>query len=154
MMIGPDVRALDAVVVRRSSSLFGEDMAAAKPAIKARFGGARVLIVGGGGSIGSITTRLLLPFGAAAVHVVDQNENYLAELVRDLRGSPEGVPDLDLRMLPLDYGSPIMKRFLAEASPYGVVLNFAAMKHVRSEKDVYSLLQIGRHKSRATRSLS
>jgi FlaA1/EpsC-like NDP-sugar epimerase len=142
MALGPDLRALEAVVARRQHSLFSEDMAASRPAIKARLGGARVLVVGGGGSIGSITTRLLLPFGAAAIHVIDQNENYLAELVRDLRGSPEGVPDLDLRTLALDYGSPIMNRFLAEASPYDVVLNFAAMKHVRSEKDVYSLLQM------------
>jgi FlaA1/EpsC-like NDP-sugar epimerase len=142
MVIGPDLRALEALVVDRQHSLFSKDMAGARPAIKARLGGARVLVVGGGGSIGSITTRLLLSFGATAVHVVDQNENYLAELVRDLRGSPEGVPELDLQMLPLDYGSPIMKRFLAEASPYDVVLNFAAMKHVRSEKDVYSLLQM------------
>jgi FlaA1/EpsC-like NDP-sugar epimerase len=142
MTISPDVSALDAVVVRRSRSLFGEDMAARDPAIRARFGGARVLIVGGGGSIGSITTRLLLPFGAAVIHVIYQNENYLTELMRDLRGSPEGVPDLDLRTLALDYGSPVMKRFLAEASPYDIVLNFAAMKHVRSEKDIYSLLQM------------
>ena len=140
--IGPDVRALEEVVVHRPHSLFGQEMASAERAIKARLDQARVLVVGGGGSIGSITTRLLLSFGPAAVHVVDQNENYLAELIRDLRGSPEGVPDLDLRMLPLDYGSPIMKRFLAESSPYDVVLNFAAMKHVRSEKDVYSLLQM------------
>jgi FlaA1/EpsC-like NDP-sugar epimerase len=142
MVIGPDVGALEAVVVHRPHSLFSKDVAGAEHAIKARLGGARILVVGGGGSIGSITTRLLLSFGAATVHVVDQNENYLAELVRDLRGSPEGVPDLDLRMLPLDYGSPVMKRFLAESPPYDVVLNFAAMKHVRSEKDVYSLLQI------------
>jgi FlaA1/EpsC-like NDP-sugar epimerase len=92
MALGPDVRALEAVVARRQHCLFSEDMAASRPAIKARLAGARVLVVGGGGSIGSITTRLLLPFGAAAIHVVDQNENYLAELVRDLRGSPEGVP--------------------------------------------------------------
>jgi nucleoside-diphosphate-sugar epimerase len=142
MALGPDMRALEAVVTHRQHSLFSEDMAASRPAIKARLGGARVLVVGGGGSIGSITTRLLLPFGAAAIHVVDQNENYLAELVRDLRGSPEGVPDLDLRTLAVDYGSPIMNRFLADSSPYDVVLNFAAMKHVRSEKDVYSLLQM------------
>jgi FlaA1/EpsC-like NDP-sugar epimerase len=74
--------------------------------------------------------------------VVDLSENGLAELVRDLRG---GIPQLsvgDFRTLPLDFGSPVMERLLSEQEPYDVVLNFAAIKHVRSEKDVFSLLHM------------
>ncbi|MBV9521430.1 MAG: polysaccharide biosynthesis protein [Alphaproteobacteria bacterium] len=137
-----DRAALEAAVVRRAASLFADDVAAARPAIAARFSGARVLIVGGGGTIGAVTTRLLLSHGPAAVHVVDQNENYLAELVRDLRSGTEGFDGVELRALPLDYGGGAMRRLLADAPPYDVVLNFAAMKHVRSEKDVHSLLQM------------
>jgi hypothetical protein len=67
MAIGPDVRALEAVVVRRPHSFFSEEMVAARPAIKAPLCGSRVLVVVVG-SIASITTRLLLPFGAGVVH--------------------------------------------------------------------------------------
>jgi nucleoside-diphosphate-sugar epimerase len=74
--------------------------------------------------------------------VVDQNENYLADLVRDLRGRPGGIPEIDFRTLPIDYGSRITEKLLVDADPYDVVLNFAAIKHVRSEKDIYSLLQM------------
>src|SRR5262249_1792021 len=86
--------------------------------------------------------RLALDYRPAAVHVIDQNENYLAELVRELRGRPRGLADVDFQTLPLDYGSPVMARLLRDSPPYDVVLNFAALKHVRSEKDVYSVLQM------------
>jgi FlaA1/EpsC-like NDP-sugar epimerase len=73
--------------------------------------------------------------------VVDLDENGLAELVRDLRAQSEG-PVADMRFLPLDYGSTLMLRLLGTAKPYDLVLNFAALKHVRSEKDELSLLQM------------
>jgi len=139
---GPPLPALDALIVGRDASLFASDLDAEQPKIDEMFRGARVLVVGGGGSIGAITVRLLLDFHPAAIHVVDLSENYLAELVRDLRSSAQRIPVADFRSLPLDYGSGIMARFLAEAKPYDVVLNFAALKHVRSEKDTYSVLQM------------
>jgi FlaA1/EpsC-like NDP-sugar epimerase len=128
--------------VRRTRSLFHEDLAAARGVIDDRVAGARVMVVGGAGSIGSATTRLLLRHRPAALDIVDQDENGLAELIRDLRGQPDDLPAVDLRLLPLDYGGGAMRRLLAEAPPYDLVLNFAALKHVRSEKDVYSLLQM------------
>lgn len=134
---------LDALVTRRQSSIFSADTKARAASLAAAIAGRRVLVVGGAGSIGSMTTRLLADHRPAALHVVDQSENYLAELVRDLRGRPEGLPEaVEFRALPVDYGSPVMQRLLAEAPAYDVVLNFAALKHVRSEKDVYSLLQM------------
>jgi FlaA1/EpsC-like NDP-sugar epimerase len=100
------------------------------------------LVIGGSGSIGSATVRAMIPFRPRSIHVVDRNENTLAELVRDLRSGPDGLAIGDFRTLPLDFGSPIMRRFLMEQEPYDGVLNFAALKHVRSEKDIYSLLSM------------
>lgn len=137
-----DSAALDSLVLRRERSQFAGDLLARDADLRAAVAGKRVLIVGGGGTIGSATTMLVSRLGPAALHVVDQSENYLAELVRDLRGRPGGLDVADFRTLPIDYGAPVMGRFLSEAAPYDVVMNFAALKHVRSEKDVYSLLQM------------
>jgi FlaA1/EpsC-like NDP-sugar epimerase len=134
---------LDAMVTCRTQSLFARDMAKRRSELCDRISGRRILVVGGGGSIGSATTGLLISFLPAAVHVIDLNENYLAELVRGLRGRREGVPErVDFRTFPLDYGGAIAERLLADMRPYDVVLNFAALKHVRSEKDIFSLLQM------------
>jgi FlaA1/EpsC-like NDP-sugar epimerase len=134
---------IDYVVTRRKQSLFWSDLNAYSADISAKLRGRRVLVIGGGGSIGSATTGLLVDYEPSVVHVIDQNENYLVELVRYLRGRPLGLGNIDFRTLPIDYGSPIMERFLREAErPYEIVLNFAALKHVRSEKDIYSVLQI------------
>lgn len=133
---------LDAAVLNRDYSHFTSDIVEKSQELEAVVSGKRILVVGGGGSIGSATTMLLADLGPESLHVVDQSENYLAELVRDLRGRPGGLAVRDFRSLPLDYGSPVMGRFLADALPYDAVLNFAALKHVRSEKDVYSLLQM------------
>ncbi|GHA85621.1 polysaccharide biosynthesis protein [Cognatilysobacter bugurensis] len=137
-----DPAELDRVVLGRAESQFHPDIAQRWSDLQHAAGGRRVLVVGGAGTIGSATTALLSRLGPAALHVVDQSENYLAELVRELRGRPEGLAVTDFRTLPLDYGAPVMGRFLEDAEPYDLVLNFAALKHVRSEKDTYSLLQM------------
>ena len=138
----PPQRRLDQAAVGRATSLTAGDFATATPRVAAAIDGARVLVIGGGGSIGAATIQLLATFRPAALHVIDLSENYLAELVRSLRGRPDGLAVEDFRTLPLDYGSPLMQSFLAAAAPYDIVLNFAALKHVRSEKDVFSLLQM------------
>jgi len=135
-------QALGALVTRRAQSQFAADIAARQVDLHAAIAGKRVLVVGGGGTIGSATTALLTDLEPSCLHVIDQSENYLAELVRELRGRPRGLAVSDFHTLPIDYGSAVMGRFLAEAKPYELVLNFAALKHVRSEKDVYSLLQM------------
>jgi len=133
---------LEARILSHSSSRFASDVQRFERELLGAVKGRRVLVVGGGGSIGSSTVALLAELGPACLHVVDLSENYLAELVRDLRGRPQGLQVADFRTLPLDYGGPIMRRFLAEAAGYEIVLNFAALKHVRSEKDPFSLLQM------------
>jgi nucleoside-diphosphate-sugar epimerase len=133
---------LTSIVTGRANSLFASDLAASSDHIIAKARGRRILVVGGSGSIGAATVQLIRDFLPSALHVVDHNENSLAELVRELRGRPTAIPDIDFRALPLDYGNTVMERFLTESSPYDVVLNFAALKHVRSEKDIYSVLQM------------
>jgi nucleoside-diphosphate-sugar epimerase len=104
--------------------------------------GQNVLVIGGAGSIGSGTVRQLARLGPSCLHVVDRDENGLAELVRDLRSDSDSPGLADLRTLPLDFGSPLMQRFVLSGRGYDVVLNFAALKHVRSEKDTCSLIQL------------
>jgi FlaA1/EpsC-like NDP-sugar epimerase len=130
------------IATGRSHSLFEADVAARRGDIVAALDGARVLVIGGAGSIGSSVVKLIAQENVAALHVVDISENSLVELVRDLRSSGTPIRARDLRALPLDYGSPVMHRFLLESAPYQHVMNFAALKHVRSEKDAYSVLQM------------
>lgn len=132
--------ALETLVLGRSASRFADDYARCRSRVEAAVTGRRVLVVGGAGSIGAATVERLCELRPAALHVLDANENGLAELVRDLRS--RGIAAPDLRALPLDYGGPITERLLRESPRYDVVLNFAALKHVRSEKDVYSVLQL------------
>jgi FlaA1/EpsC-like NDP-sugar epimerase len=133
---------LGRLISRRNRSLFASDIAERDAALRDAIGGKRILVVGGGGTIGSATTSLLFRYEPAAVLIADISENYLVELVRTLRGRPEGVGRAELQTIAIDYGGPIMARMLADSPPFDVVLNFAALKHVRSEKDVYSLLHM------------
>lgn len=126
----------------RTSDLFLPDLEQCTDQLRARISGARILIVGGAGSIGAATISLLAKFKPQTLHVVDQSENKLAELVRDLRSAPGEFAIDDFRTFPLDYGSLLMHRLLKEIRQYDLVFNFAALKHVRSEKDAYSLLQM------------
>ncbi len=133
---------LAALATGRDRSLFSADCEHMRPRIAAALRGARVLVIGGAGTIGASTVRLLAGYDAVALHVVDHNENNLVEVVRHLRASGRPLHCRDLRLLPLDFGSLIMRRFLIEQAGYDFILNFAAVKHVRSEKDVYSALHM------------
>ncbi len=137
-----DPSALATIATNREFSLFAEDLTRCTPQIRDAVEGRRVLVIGGAGSIGTAAVRTLLPFTPAHLHIIDQDENGLAELVRDLRSGPAATGVPDLRTLPLDYGAPAMRRFVEDEPPYHLILNFAALKHVRSEKDIYSLTQL------------
>ncbi len=130
------------IATNRASSVFAEDLAARDKELRAAIEGARVLAVGAAGSIGSSTVHVLAQYKPKSLHIIDQNENALAELVRQLRSSPKPLPVEDFRTLPLDYGAPVTRALMAREGPYDRILNFAAIKHVRSEKDAFSILQM------------
>jgi len=133
---------LDAAVIGRQGSRFAGDMAARKADLRHAIADSRVLVVGACGSIGTTTVDALLEFQPQETVLVDSNENGLAEMMRDLRARDRAPAPMRVQAVPTDYGGPIMRRLLAGAKPFDLVLNFAAMKHVRSEKDLPSLLQI------------
>jgi FlaA1/EpsC-like NDP-sugar epimerase len=130
------------IATGRYESLFKHDIEENDGSLHSGIDGKRFLIIGGAGSIGSSTIRALLNYAVRAVHVVDISENNLVELIRDLRGSHLLRANVDFRALPIDYGSEVFHRFLLDQEPYDFIFNFAAVKHVRSEKDIYSVLQM------------
>lgn len=128
-------------ILGRDHSLFAADLARHQDAIAAELAGARVLVIGAGGSIGAAFVRQLAGYRPAALHLVDLNENTLVEVIRDLRSGPVPPPP-DLRSLSIDFGSEEFTRFAAACGPWDHVVNFAAMKHVRAERDPYSLMRM------------
>ena len=133
--------ALDHETVGRGMSFFAGDIDAMKDDLREMILGARILVIGGAGSIGTQTLRTVAAFGPKSLHVIDHNENGLAELVRTIRASSKPFPVEDFLTLPFDYGgAPFALWLNARAADYDYVLNFAALKHVRSEKDAYSIL--------------
>ena len=126
-------------VTNRETSMFLKDIENNKEALNEKIAGKSVLVVGGAGSIGSSFIKAILPFKPASLVVVDTNENALAELTRDLR-STKGmyVPD-DYVPYPMDFCSPVFEKMFRKRGGFDIVGNFSAHKHVRSEKDIYSV---------------
>ncbi len=126
-------------VTFRPVSMFAADIEANKEALTREIKGKKVCVVGGAGSIGSSFIKAVLRFEPKSVVVVDLNENGLAELVRDVR-STEGlyVPD-EFRCYTLNFADPIFERIFREEKGFDIFANFSAHKHVRSEKDRYSV---------------
>jgi len=126
-------------VTRRWRSLLADDLAGHGAELRARIDGARVLVIGGGGSIGSNYIKALLGFNAAKLVVVDINENELTELARDLRSAGEYRIPEDFVTYPVNFADKVFRKIFNAHGPFDIVANFAAHKHVRSEKDVFSI---------------
>lgn len=126
-------------ITHRSESLFICDINANKDKLLAEIEGKKVCVIGGAGTIGSSFIRVLLPFRPLSLVVVDINENGLTELTRDIR-STYGlyVPD-DYRTYPISYADPIFKKIFYQEGGFDIIANFSAHKHVRTEKDQYSV---------------
>ena len=126
-------------VTFRPHSMFLKDIEANNETLTREIKDKKVCVIGGAGSIGSSFIKAVLRFEPKSVVVVDLNENGLAELVRDVR-STEGlyVPD-EFRCYTLNFADPIFERIFREENGFDIVANFSAHKHVRSEKDRYSV---------------
>ena len=126
-------------VTKRSCSMFYVDVDANKKALERKIEGKTVLVIGGAGSIGSSFIKAILPYKPSTLVVVDTNENALAELTRDLR-SIKGmfVPD-DYLPYPMDFASPVFEKMFRIRGGFNIIGNFSAHKHVRSEKDIFSI---------------
>ena len=126
-------------VTKRPVSLFQKDIDANREELTRKIEGKRVLVVGGAGSIGSSFIRTILPYRPASLIVADINENALAELTRELRSTKGMYVPEEYIPYPMDYSAPVFERMFKARKGFDIVANFSAHKHVRSEKDVYSV---------------
>ena len=126
-------------VTFRPVSMFEPDIQANSETLTREIEGKSVCVIGGAGSIGSSFIKAVLRFRPGKLIVIDLNENGLAELTRDIR-STEGlfVPE-EYRAYTLNFADPIFTRIFREEKGFDIVANFSAHKHVRSEKDKYSV---------------
>ena len=119
--------------------MFAADIEANKETLRREIENKSVCVVGGAGSIGSSFIRAVLPFRPAKLVVVDLNENGLAELTRDLRSTYGMYVPQEYRTYTLNFADPIFERIFREEEGFDIFANFSAHKHVRSEKDKYSV---------------
>lgn len=140
-------------VTRRVESLLRQDWLAHEKNLGALLKSKSVLVIGGAGTIGSAFIKCLLNFELSRLYVVDVNENGLAELVRDVRSSVDlAIPEI-FKTCPFDFGDPVFEKFFRQEGPFEIVANFAAHKHVRSEKDLYAIEAMVRNNVFKTRQL-
>lgn len=126
-------------VTKRSVSMFAADIEANKETLSKEINNKKVCVIGGAGSIGSSFIKAILKFEPKSVVVVDLNENGLAELVRDVRSTNGLFVPEEFRCYTLNFADPIFERIFREEKGFDIVANFSAHKHVRSEKDKYSV---------------
>ena len=126
-------------VIKRATSMFLPDIEANKEILTREIKGKSVCVIGGAGSIGSSYIRAICRFRPAKLVVIDLNENGLAELTRDLRSTDGMYVPEEFRSYTLNFADPIFERIFREEKGFDIVANFSAHKHVRSEKDKYSV---------------
>ncbi len=126
-------------ITGRNESLFLKDIETNNSTLQKRIDGKSVLVIGGAGTIGSNYIKALLKFKPAKLYVVDTNENGLTELVRDLRSSTEYNIPTDFKTYPMNFGDKVFEKMFRHENGFDIVANFAAHKHVRSEKDAFSV---------------
>lgn len=126
-------------VTKRPKSMFLSDIEKSRDKLNDKIDGKSILVIGGAGSIGSSYIKAVLPFHPKSLVVVDINENALAELTRDLRSTRGILVPEDYIPYPMDFASSVFEKMLRSRGGFDIVANFSAHKHVRSEKDIYSV---------------
>ena len=128
-------------LIGRENQLFIEDIINVESDLAKKIKESSFLILGGAGSIGQAVVKEIFKRNPNKIHVVDISENNLVELVRDLRSS-YGYIDGDFKTFALDIGSNEYDAFIQSDGSFDYVLNLSALKHVRSEKDPYTLMRM------------
>ena len=126
-------------VTHRPSSMFEADIQVNAVQLTQEIEGKSVCVIGGAGSIGSSFIKAVLRFKPGKLVVIDLNENGLAELTRDIRSTESLFVPQEYRAYTLNFADPIFTRIFREEKGFDIVANFSAHKHVRSEKDKYSV---------------
>ncbi|ELV8728985.1 UDP-N-acetylglucosamine 4,6-dehydratase [Vibrio fluvialis] len=128
-------------LIGRTDALFTHDIAQHEAELSRIVSESRFLVLGGAGSIGQAVTKEIFKRNPQKLHVVDISENNMVELVRDIRSS-FGYIDGDFQTFALDIGSIEYDAFIKADGQYDYVLNLSALKHVRSEKDPFTLMRM------------
>ena len=132
---------IDLAMIGRDQELFGPDIQQLENTLKDIVSGSRFLVIGGAGTIGQAVTREIFKREPNALHVVDISENNMVELVRDIR-STIGYGFGDFKTFAIDCGGLEFEAFMTAEGPYDYVFNLSALKHVRSEKDPFTLMRM------------
>ena len=127
-------------ILGRDTSFLHEDMESSRVQISESLNHARVLVIGAAGSIGSSFVTELAKFSLAGLHLLDVSENNLVEVVRQLRSGGVDLPK-NFRTFAIDFSALEMQALLKQEQ-YDYVLNFSALKHVRSERDAFTLMRL------------
>ncbi|PHQ90365.1 MAG: UDP-N-acetylglucosamine 4,6-dehydratase [Idiomarina sp.] len=128
-------------LIGRENPLFIKDIRVSETTIRSIVESSSFLVIGAAGSIGQAVTKEIFKRNPKKLHAVDISENNLVELVRDLRSSI-GYIEGDFQTFALDIGSLEYTAFIKKDGQYDYVLNLSALKHVRSEKDPYTLMRM------------
>ena len=128
------------IIVGRRSPLFESDLQRYENELLEIIGNSKFLVIGGGGSIGQAVCKQLYKRKAKTLHIVDLNENYLAELVRDIRSSFDDLVE-NFDTFAIDCGHGYFEKFM-ERGNYDYIFNLSAMKHVRSENSAFSMYRM------------
>ena len=131
----------DLDIIGRNEELFSVDISANSKKLATLVSSSRFLVIGGAGSIGQAVTKEIFKRDPLSLHVVDISENNMVELVRDIR-STLGYGKGDFKTFAIDCGSVEFEALIENEGPYDYVFNLSALKHVRSEKDAYTLMRM------------
>jgi FlaA1/EpsC-like NDP-sugar epimerase len=128
-------------IIGRDKELFSSDLDSYSMQLMDSVSHSRFLVVGAAGSIGSAVTKEIFRRNPIVLHVIDISENNMVELVRDIR-STEGYGSGEFKTFAVDCGSLEFEALVKSEGPYDYVFNLSALKHVRSEKDPYTLMRM------------
>ena len=131
----------DLKLIGRDFKLFEEDLVQNEYELKKLINESSFLIIGGGGSIGQAVSKELFERNPKKLHIVDINENNLVELVRDIRSS-SGYIRGEFKTFVIDIGAVEFDLFMKSNNDYDYIFNLSALKHVRSERDPYTLIRL------------